>query len=69
MDKEITLELHDETLVKLDKLAEERGVSREELINQSLRDLSKTNNQGESPLIVFKFQPEPEPDETESSGS
>jgi predicted transcriptional regulator len=39
MDKEIALELHNETLIKLDKLASERGLTRDELINQSMRDL------------------------------
>lgn len=39
MDKEIKLELQDETLIKLDKLASECGVTRDELINQSMRKL------------------------------
>jgi predicted transcriptional regulator len=39
MYKEVALELHDETLIKLDKLASERGLTRDELINQSLQEL------------------------------
>ena len=39
MHKEIALELYDETLVKLDKLAAEQGLTRDELINQSLAEL------------------------------
>jgi predicted transcriptional regulator len=39
MYQEVALELHDETLIKLDKLASERGLTRDELINQSLQEL------------------------------
>lgn len=39
MHKEVTLGLNDETLIKLDKLASERGVTRDELINQCMREL------------------------------
>jgi len=35
----IDLELNDETLMKLDKLAAEQGLTRDELINQSLAEL------------------------------
>ena len=40
MYKEVALELHDETLLKLDKLAAEQGLTRDELINQSLAELA-----------------------------
>jgi hypothetical protein len=39
MYTEVALELHDETLIKLDKLASERGISLDELINQSMQEL------------------------------
>lgn len=39
MHKEIVLELDNETLMKLDKLADEHGLSRDELINESLKEL------------------------------
>lgn len=39
MEQKLTLELHDETLAKLDKLASERGLTRDELINESMQAL------------------------------
>jgi predicted transcriptional regulator len=39
MHKEVALELSNETLLKLDKLAAEQGLTRDELINQSLAEL------------------------------
>ena len=39
MDKKLTLELNDETVIKLEKLAHESGISLDELINQSLREM------------------------------
>jgi len=39
MHKEIILELNDETVIKIDKLAAEQGLSRDELINEMLKDL------------------------------
>lgn len=39
MYEEIAFELHDETLLKLDKLAAEQGLTRDELISQSLAEL------------------------------
>jgi len=39
MSEKINLELYDETLMKLDKLAAEQGLTRDELINQSLQEL------------------------------
>jgi predicted transcriptional regulator len=39
MHKEVALELNDETLLKLDKLAAEQGLTRDELINRSLAEL------------------------------
>lgn len=38
-EEEVTLELHDETIMKLDKLAAEQGLTRDELINESLKEL------------------------------
>lgn len=35
----VDLELNDETLIKLDKLAAEQGLTRDELINESLKEL------------------------------
>lgn len=37
MYKEVELEIDNETLIKLDKLAAEEGVTRDELINQNLK--------------------------------
>ena len=39
MYKEVILELDDETMMKLDKLAAERGLPRDGLINESLKEL------------------------------
>lgn len=36
MDRKLTLELNDETVIKLEKLAHESGISLDELINRSL---------------------------------
>jgi predicted transcriptional regulator len=38
MHKEIQIEINHETLAKLDKLADERGMTKDELINESLQD-------------------------------
>lgn len=47
MDREVALELNHETLIKLDKLASEYGLTRDELINQSMRDLlNETESSG-----------------------
>ena len=35
----VDLKLNDETLIKLDKLAAEAGLTRDELINESLKEL------------------------------
>jgi hypothetical protein len=37
MYKEVELEIDNETLTKLDKLAAEQGMTRDELINRSLK--------------------------------
>jgi hypothetical protein len=38
MHKEIQIEINHETLTKLNKLADERGTTIDELINESLQD-------------------------------
>ncbi|MEB3207997.1 MAG: hypothetical protein VKK63_03695 [Synechococcus sp.] len=47
MHHEVTLELLDETLIKLDKLASKLGLARDELINESMRELlNETESSG-----------------------